>query len=267
MFPHQREKSLRVLFSLLEFGARVDVFGVLPKDHHVHRARVPHRGGHALEPAHRPQADVEVEHLADGHVQRPDPAAHRRCQRALDRDPVFADGVDGLVGQPGIELLPGGLARVGFHPHELPLAAVCGGHRGVQHPLRGPPDIAAGAVPADERDDGRSGTLSPAPFMVIFWPCSGICILAFLPLSVARALSAPRQATATLSGGRSGASGTLILIGGFELSRPIASRKDNIVSLASRERPERRRLVEQLFDEHAGLASFSYGVVGSAGPG
>lgn len=35
------------------------------------------------------------------------------------------------------------------------------------------------------------------------------------------------------------------------MSRPIASRKDNIVSLASRERPERRRLVEQLFDEHA----------------
>ncbi|MCY3605565.1 MAG: sigma-70 family RNA polymerase sigma factor [Gammaproteobacteria bacterium] len=35
------------------------------------------------------------------------------------------------------------------------------------------------------------------------------------------------------------------------MSRPIAPRKDNIVSLASRERPERRRLVEQLFDEHA----------------
>lgn len=35
------------------------------------------------------------------------------------------------------------------------------------------------------------------------------------------------------------------------MSRPIAPRNDNIVSLASRERPERRRLVEQLFDEHA----------------
>ena len=34
------------------------------------------------------------------------------------------------------------------------------------------------------------------------------------------------------------------------MSRPIAPRKDNVVSLASRERPERRRLVEQLFDEH-----------------
>ncbi|MYH33515.1 MAG: sigma-70 family RNA polymerase sigma factor [Gammaproteobacteria bacterium] len=38
---------------------------------------------------------------------------------------------------------------------------------------------------------------------------------------------------------------------GIDLSRPIAPRNDNIVSLASRERPERRRLVEQLFDEHA----------------
>ncbi|MXW20446.1 MAG: sigma-70 family RNA polymerase sigma factor [Gammaproteobacteria bacterium] len=70
-------------------------------------------------------------------------------------------------------------------------------------------------------------------------------------MSVARALSAPRPATATLYGGRSGTFGTLILIEGIDLSRPIASRKDNIVSLASRERPERRRLVEQLFDEHA----------------
>ena len=35
------------------------------------------------------------------------------------------------------------------------------------------------------------------------------------------------------------------------MSRPIASRNDNIVNLASRKRPGRRQLVEQLFDEHA----------------
>ena len=35
------------------------------------------------------------------------------------------------------------------------------------------------------------------------------------------------------------------------MSRPIASRNDNIVNLASRKRPGRRQLVEQLFDAHA----------------
>eukprot|EP00906_Rhabdomonas_costata_P035755 RCo050229 len=44
-----------------DFDARVDILDVLPKDHHVHLARVLHRAGHTLEPAHWAKAGVQVE--------------------------------------------------------------------------------------------------------------------------------------------------------------------------------------------------------------
>ena len=52
-------------------------------------------------------------------------------------------------------------------------------------------------------------------------------------------------------GGREREPWTLILIKGSSLSRLFNPRNANIVDLASRETPGRRRLVEQLFDKHA----------------
>ena len=66
----------------------VDVLGVLAEDHHVDFLRMLHRRRHALEPAHRPQADIQIEHLAQRDVQRSDAAADRRGQRAFDADEV-----------------------------------------------------------------------------------------------------------------------------------------------------------------------------------
>ena len=72
----------------LHLVAGVDVLGVLPEDHHVDQLGVHHRRRHAAEPAHRAQADVEVEDLAQRHVERADAATDRRGQRALDADQV-----------------------------------------------------------------------------------------------------------------------------------------------------------------------------------
>ena len=66
------------------FDAGVNVFGVLAEDHHVHFLRMLHRRGDAGEILHRPQANVEVEHLPQRDVQRADAAADRRGQRAFD---------------------------------------------------------------------------------------------------------------------------------------------------------------------------------------
>ena len=68
--------------------AGVDVFGVLAEDDDVHQLGMLDRRGHALEVADRAHAGVEVEHLAQRHVQAADAAADRRRQRSLDRDLV-----------------------------------------------------------------------------------------------------------------------------------------------------------------------------------
>lgn len=52
----------------------------------------------------------------------------------------------------------------------------------------------------------------------------------------------------------------MILIGRSHISTLFDPRKDNVIELASRERPGRRQLVEQLFDRHArGLRLFLRG--------
>ncbi len=137
----------------LELDADVDVLRILAEDHHVDLLRVLHGGGHALEPTHRPETDVQVEELAQCNVERADPAADRRREGSLDRDQVVAAGRDCLIRQPGVELPVGLLAGEDLHPVDLALAAVGLGYRGVHDAHAGAPDVRPGAVALDERDD------------------------------------------------------------------------------------------------------------------
>ena len=121
-----------------------------------------HRRRHALEPAHRAQAHVQIQHLAQRDVQRADAAADRRGQRALDRHQVFAAGGDGLVRQPGVEQVVRLLAGVHLHPVDLALAAVGLLHGCIDDAHRGAPDVRAGAVAFDERDDRLVGNVELA---------------------------------------------------------------------------------------------------------
>jgi hypothetical protein len=100
--------------------AGVDVLGVLPEDHHVDLLGVEHRGGHPGEPAHRAQADVEVENLAQRDVERAEATADRRGEWSLDADQVGAEGLDGLLGEPVAGLVERLLAGQDL----LPLATV-----------------------------------------------------------------------------------------------------------------------------------------------
>src|SRR5712691_1889482 len=72
---------LRLGRPLLPLDARVDVLGVLPEDDHVDLLGMLDGRGHALEVAHGPQADIEVEHLAQGDVERAETFA--RCSTSM----------------------------------------------------------------------------------------------------------------------------------------------------------------------------------------
>ena len=103
----------------LEFDAGIDVFGILAEDHHVHLIGAFHRRRHALEPAHGAQADVQIQDLAQGDVQRANAAADGRGQRAFDGYPIAANGLDGFIGQPGAGPIVGLLPGQDLHPMNL----------------------------------------------------------------------------------------------------------------------------------------------------
>ncbi len=153
-FPGEEiEQLLRLGGAGRVFDAGVNVFRVLAEDHHVHFFRMPDRRGYALEPANRTKTDEQVEHLAQRHVQRADAAADRRRERTFDPHQIFSERVDGLVGQPVVELLEALLSGVDLHPRDLAFAAVRVLHSGVEHAHARAPDVGARSVAFDERDD------------------------------------------------------------------------------------------------------------------
>ena len=79
----KRAQCLGVLGVHLELDAGVEVLGVLADDHEVGLGEA---GAHALVGLARPHAGVEVELLAQQHVDRAEAGAHRRGGRALDAD-------------------------------------------------------------------------------------------------------------------------------------------------------------------------------------
>ncbi len=151
------ERLQRRFLAGLEINAGVNVLGVFAEDDHVHLFRVLHGRGHAGEILHGAQADVEIEHLAQRDVERADAAADGRGERAFDADEIFLERLDGVVRQPVVEFLEAVFAGENLEPGDFLFAAVGFGHRRVEHAHAGGPDVRAGAVAADERDDRMIG--------------------------------------------------------------------------------------------------------------
>ena len=133
----------------------IDVLGVLAEDGHVHIARLLHRAGHAFEPAHRTQAHIQVQLLAQRHVQGADAATDRSGQRALDGNHVVLHRVQGFLGKPGVlvvhlsRFFPG----IHFHPGNLAFAAVGFFHCSIDNLDHDRADIDTNTVAFDERDN------------------------------------------------------------------------------------------------------------------
>jgi hypothetical protein len=138
------------------FDTGVDVFRVLAEDHHVGLFRLFHRRRNTFEVLHRAQANVQVEFLAQRHVQRTDAAAHRRGQRAFDGHHVLAQRGQRFFGQPHVRAidLGGFLAGVHLHPVDFFPSAIGLGHRSVHHLEHHRRDVEPGAITLDVRHDG-----------------------------------------------------------------------------------------------------------------
>ena len=113
-----------------------------------------HGRGYAVEILHRSQANVEIEHLAQGDVQGADTATDRRREGAFNANQKFSERFDRVIRQPVVELVFGRLSGEHLEPGDLAFATVRLLHRGIEHALAGVPDVGAGAVAPNEWKDG-----------------------------------------------------------------------------------------------------------------
>ena len=169
--------------ALRPLDAGVDVLGVLAEDHDVHQLGTLDRRRHALEVAHRAHAGVEVEHLAQRHVQAADAAADRRGQRPLDGDLVVLDRLERVVRQPLAVLRPwpsrrpAPRTRRSSSCRRTPCATAASNTRTLAFQMSGPVPS-----PSMKGTIGSSGTTSSPPRRVIAAPsvggvrCTNCCI-------------------------------------------------------------------------------------------
>ncbi len=95
------------------FDARVEAFGVLADDDQVHAGVA---GGHALQVAHRTHRRVEVELLAQAHVDGDEALADRRGAGPLQGQVQAGDGVERLLREHVLATLEGREAGAALHP-------------------------------------------------------------------------------------------------------------------------------------------------------
>src|ERR1017187_1684074 len=159
VFVEELDQAGAVGSSLLPLDTGVDVFGVLAEDDDVHALGVLHRRRHALVILHGANAAVKVENLPQGDVERADAAAHGSGQRAFDGDAKLANGVDGVIGEPGVEFGFGFLSGEDLIPGDSALAFVGFLDRGIEDAQGGLPNVAAGAIAFNERNDRIVGNV------------------------------------------------------------------------------------------------------------
>ncbi len=154
-----RPELLRVVAPLFKLDAGVNVFGVFAEDHHVHQVGTFHGRFHAAEVAHGPQAHIKIEFLPERDVQRTDAAADGRRERSLDAHKILTEGREGGFGQPATRLLKCFFAGQHFLPRDGTRAAVRFGDCGIKYAHTGAPDVGAGAVTFNKRNDGIVGNV------------------------------------------------------------------------------------------------------------
>ena len=129
---------------------RVHVLGVFPEDDHVDELRVAQWRGHAGVVAHGTHTGVQIELLAQRHVERAKAPAHGGRQRSLDGDRKLVQCIQGFSREivAGVNSR-GLLAHEKFAPVDLAFSTVSFGHRRIPDTQTSSRDVRSDSVSFD----------------------------------------------------------------------------------------------------------------------
>ena len=71
------------------FYTCINILRIFTENMHVHFLRLLHRRYHSTEPAYGTQAYIQIQRLAQSHIQRADATSHRSGQRPLNPYAIF----------------------------------------------------------------------------------------------------------------------------------------------------------------------------------
>src|SRR5690554_4807096 len=130
-YPGDTHLLLQELKHFLQFrctcsplNTGIDIFGIFTKDGHMHLLGMQQRSHHPLEPSYRSQAHIEVELLAQGHIEGTYTFSYGSGERPLDTNQMGTECLHRLLRQPVAHIVKGFLTRQHFFPLNLSLTAV-----------------------------------------------------------------------------------------------------------------------------------------------
>ena len=116
-----------------------------------------HRRFYSAEIAHGPLTHIEVEGLAQGHVERAYASTDRRHKRTFYAHQIFFEGIEGGLRKPFASLLMRLSAGKDLLPHNLPFAAISLFHGCIDHLLANRRYLCTDTIARDERHCRRVG--------------------------------------------------------------------------------------------------------------
>ena len=135
------------------FDACINIFGVFAENNHIDILWSADWRGHPLEVANRADAGVQVQLLAQRHIEGADTTTNGRRQRAFDSNEVFFDVAQGSGRQPLAGLIEGLLAGEHLVPVDFALAFIGFFNGSVEDADGGGPDVGANTIPFDIGDN------------------------------------------------------------------------------------------------------------------
>src|SRR5258707_4830067 len=101
-------------------------------------------------------------------IECPDAAANRGGQWTFDSNQKLFERLNGIVRQPGVELLFRSLSGENLEPGNASSASIGRLNRPVKDPLAGSPNVAAGPITTDERHDRIVRTVNRSVLILDF---------------------------------------------------------------------------------------------------
>ena len=149
------DQFLDLIRALSKFNARIDIFRVFTEDHHVGFFWFTYWRWHAFEVTHWTQTNIQIQLLAQSHVQRTDAAAYWRCQWTFDGNNVIFQCRQSFFWQPNIWAVnfSGFFTRENFHPADFTFAAVGFCYRCINYLDHDWADINTSTVTLDVRNN------------------------------------------------------------------------------------------------------------------
>ena len=154
-------EELAELFGILgterPLDAGIHVLRVLAEHGDVDPLGILHRGIDTIEIAERTHAGIEVQRLAQSHVQRPDTPARRCIERSLQADPILLEGRHRLLRQIRAVFLEGLLAGFHLQPLDRAVSFECLLDGRIHDRPADRRDFLANSVASDERNGDSIG--------------------------------------------------------------------------------------------------------------